>query len=47
MENNFFSGWTPGSAIATVGASYMTKICFDHISETIKARDMILGVGTP
>ena len=34
---------TPGGGTSAGGATYMTKTCFDHISETIKARDFIFG----
>ena len=29
------------------GETFTTKICFDHISETDKARDLIFGTVTP
>ena len=33
----------PDGAAFTCGTTYMSKIYFDHISETIKARDLIFG----
>ena len=37
------SVWTPDGTAFTCGTTYMSKINFDHISETIKARDLIFG----
>ena len=39
--------WTPGGASATSGATYIAKNCFDHFSETNKARDLMFGTVTP
>ena len=39
------SVWTPGGASSKGGTTYMSKSYFGHISETIKARDLIFGTG--
>ena len=39
--------WTPGGATSWGGATYMSKPYFHHISEAIKARDLIFGTDTP
>ena len=36
-----------GGPTSAGGATYITKICFDHISEIIKASDLIFGTVTP
>ena len=35
--------WTPDATAFTCGTTYVPKIYFDHISETIKAIDLIFG----
>ena len=38
--------WTPGEATSTGGHTYIAKNCFDHVSETNKARNLISGTVT-